>query len=675
MADTSVAITAGTGTAIDTRTESTNGNHRQVVVLGDPATNAGVAPVDATNGLAVDIKQSVTLTETNSTAILADTASMDTNLTTLAGAVSGTEVQVDVLSSALPSGASTAANQSTIIGHVDGIEGLLTTIDADTGSVATDASTIAGDTTSLDTKIASDTTDDLDSGAGTDTVKVQGLAVPASGGHAVVTGDTTNGLDVDVTRVSGTVTVDGSGVTQPVSGTVTANLSTTDNAVLDDIAANQTDASQKTQIVDGAGNVIGSTSNALDVNIASGSSSGTEYTEDAAAPANPAAPALSLVRDDVLSGQTTADGDIVTARGTDKGEIYVKHADDITIADGGNSITVDGTVAAAQSGTWNVNNVSGTVSLPTGASTAANQTTIIGHVDGIEGLLGTIDTDTGNIATNTSTTAAGFATEGSALGSGVLLQGDDGTDRKNINVHATTGDVQVDVTNTVTVDGSGVTQPVSASSLPLPTGASTAANQTTIIGHVDGIEGLLTTIDADTGTLASAVSGTEVQVDVVGSLPAGTNTIGKLGANSGVDIGDVDVTSISAGSNLIGDVGIQGRTTGGLSTYYDSDLDETKVAVKATAGTIYAIEAFNTTAAPLFLQLFNVASGSVTVGATTPTNQWVIPGNADSDGAGFTFNVPQGIAYGTAITAACTTDSEGSTAPGAGACIVNIHYK
>lgn len=36
---------------------------------------------------------------------------------------------------------------------------------------------------------------------------------------------------------------------------------------------------------------------------------------------------------------------------------------------------VSGTVAATQSGTWNVNNVSGTVSLPTGAATAANQAT------------------------------------------------------------------------------------------------------------------------------------------------------------------------------------------------------------------------------------------------------------------------------------------------------------
>lgn len=45
----------------------------------------------------------------------------------------------------------------------------------------------------------------------------------------------------------------------------------------------------------------------------------------------------------------------------------------VNIQDGGNIITVDGTVNAAQSGTWNVTNVSGTVSLPTGAATAAKQ--------------------------------------------------------------------------------------------------------------------------------------------------------------------------------------------------------------------------------------------------------------------------------------------------------------
>lgn len=65
MADTAIAITAGTGTNIDTRTEATNGNHRQVIVIGDPATNAGVAPVDATAGLKVDLGADNDVTVTN----------------------------------------------------------------------------------------------------------------------------------------------------------------------------------------------------------------------------------------------------------------------------------------------------------------------------------------------------------------------------------------------------------------------------------------------------------------------------------------------------------------------------------------------------------------------------------------------------------------------------------
>lgn len=46
----------------------------------------------------------------------------------------------------------------------------------------------------------------------------------------------------------------------------------------------------------------------------------------------------------------------------------------------------------------------------------------------------------------------------------------------------------------------------------------------------------------------NAVAGTELQVDVVAALPAGTNAIGKLAANTGVDIGDVDVTSLPVGN-------------------------------------------------------------------------------------------------------------------------------
>lgn len=39
------------------------------------------------------------------------------------------------------------------------------------------------------------------------------------------------------------------------------------------------------------------------------------------------------------------------------------------------AIPISGTVSATQSGTWNINNISGTATLPTGASTSANQST------------------------------------------------------------------------------------------------------------------------------------------------------------------------------------------------------------------------------------------------------------------------------------------------------------
>jgi len=140
------------------------------------------------------------------------------------------------------------------------------------------------------------------------------------------------------------------------------------------------------------------------------------------------------------------------------------------------------------------------------------------------------------------------------------------------------------------VDAAGNLQ-IDIVSSALPSGGATAANQATIIGHVDGVETLITstnskidtfdavldniltknteidavldTIDADTGAIKTAVevidnaiNGSEMQVDVVAALPAGSNTIGKLAANSGVDIGDVDITSIAAGDNNIGNVDI-----------------------------------------------------------------------------------------------------------------------
>lgn len=75
----------------------------------------------------------------------------------------------------------------------------------------------------------------------------------------------------------------------------------------------------------------------------------------------------------------------------------------------------------------------------------------------------------------------------------------------------------------ITVDGPVTDAQIRATPVPVSvSGVATAANQTTLIGHVDGIEALLTSIDADTDVirtsvqlLDNAISGNEMQVDVI----------------------------------------------------------------------------------------------------------------------------------------------------------------
>lgn len=72
MSDSFIQVaTDGSGKKLDTRVETTNSEHRQVVVIGGDGTNANIAPVDATKGLAVDLGA----TGANATAIKVNVAS------------------------------------------------------------------------------------------------------------------------------------------------------------------------------------------------------------------------------------------------------------------------------------------------------------------------------------------------------------------------------------------------------------------------------------------------------------------------------------------------------------------------------------------------------------------------------------------------------------------------
>ena len=78
---------------------------------------------------------------------------------------------------------------------------------------------------------------------------------------------------------------------------------------------------------------------------------------------------------------TTAIGDItgIVGQTTMANSLPVTIASNQTgvpVTDNGGSLTVDGSVAATQSGTWNITNISGTVSLPTGAATEITLATL-----------------------------------------------------------------------------------------------------------------------------------------------------------------------------------------------------------------------------------------------------------------------------------------------------------
>lgn len=223
------------------------------------------------------------------------------------------------------------------------------------------------------------------------------------------------------------------------------------------------------------------------------------------------------------------------------------------------------------------------------------------------------------------------------------------------------------VSGTVTVDGSGVTQPVSGTVAVSGVSGTVTVDGSGVTQPVSGtvaVSSVSGTVTVDGSATTQPVSGS-VSVSALPALAAGSN-----------NIGDVDVASISAGTNLIGDVGIQGRTTGGLTAHSKLDYVNTPVNVKSAAGTAYSITVFNMTASPFYIKLYDESS-DVNRASHTPVLRFAVPANAASSGAGFVFSVSQGIAFSNRIQYAITTGVADTDTTGisSGNAVVNIAYK
>ncbi len=159
----------------------------------------------------------------------------------------------------------------------------------------------------------------------------------------------------------------------------------------------------------------------------------------------------------------------------------------------------------------------------------------------------------------------------------------------------------------------------------------------------------LASINTDASTIAGAVAAGQMQVDVIAALPAG--------------------------ANLVGDVGMGVRTSGGTSIFRSIDLDEGALeVVKGSAGQVYWLHVMNLASATRFVKIYNATSG--TIGTGTPVLTFPIATQGDTNGAGFTLSIPNGIAFATGISIGASTGiaDNDTGAPGANEVVCNLGF-
>ena len=316
--------------------------------------------------------------------------SIKTAVELLDNCVSGSEMQVDIVSSALPSGAATQTTIASILSKNSEIETSANAIQAaveGTLTVGSHAVTNAG-TFAVQAACSGTVTANL---SATDNAVLDAIAADGDAIQGKLDTLETSANAIQA-AVEGTLTVGSHAVTNAgtfavqaaCSGTVTANLSATDNAVLDAIAADGDAIQGKLDTLETSANAIqAAVEGTLTVGSHAVTNAGTFAVQSTVAAALPAGTnRIGMVG---MKANQAADGS-----GTER----------FVLCDAAGHLQVD---VLSGGGSTDVS----------GLSTHAKQDTIIGHLDGVEGkldaiettnnacqvLLGTIDADTGAIKT------------------------------------------------------------------------------------------------------------------------------------------------------------------------------------------------------------------------------------------------------------------------------------
>jgi hypothetical protein len=232
----------------------------------------------------------------------------------------------------------------------------------------------------------------------------------------------------------------------------------------------------------------------------------------------------------------------------------------------------------------------------------------------------------------------------------------------------------VSAAGAVKVDGSAVTQPVSGTVLVGNSGfsASQSGNWTVAVSSVAGTVAAaqsgawsVSTTGTTTvsGTVTASQGGAPWSVTLSGTAATNTAQIGGTAISTAEGASDAGTTRVSLGAdaNML--------TFSKLST-----ADTNLTTIKASAGTLFRLEVFNTGAAVAYLRVYDKASNP-NPATDTPKRRYTIP--AGTVGAGFVVEYLKGRPFINGISydiTAGVADSD-ATAITAGQVVLNCDYK
>lgn len=158
--------------------------------------------------------------------------------------------------------------------------------------------------------------------------------------------------------------------------------------------------------------------------------------------------------------------------------------------------------------------------------------------------------------------------------------------------------------------------------------------------------------DNDRGAFVTSANALKVDGSAVTQPVSGTVSVNALPTGSN-NIGDVDVLTVPENA------GAAASTLNSTSSDGGTALTNSAQAIKGSAGKLLGYYIYNPNSTAVFVQFYNTAAGSVTVGTTNPLFMLTIPALSAAN----LWMQPGGIAFGTAMSWAAVSTAGGNGAP------------